>query len=335
MALPLSARKTTSQRYVVLTNHTIADTSTVEYSVGRVTGYEWKWLDPQGTYGKAPYSIEPQTNYGYVRDLVLARAAKTLDAYRATSSPLFEDFLINDVYALALTRSSDGIWRTNYTSTWVKGESGITAPFIDTRNNEALAMHLLKITSELDAHGNTAVAPARGWALPFARYLQGRSAAGAVARTGTGAFFGDYYDNRGTLRTHTSLNHALGEMNYLLTLYLETGDPSLLDTALRTKAAVDDTSGQWIRANHDLWYQRNIRGTYSGTDYPTVTYYDLLFSQQLFTKILGAPDPVFAALIQAKSDYLGVPYRSVSVLGAESPAAAAPLVIPEDRVELP
>ena len=331
----LSARASTSQNYLLLTSRAIVDTSTANYSLARVTSSEWRWMDPLGSYGKAPYSIEPVTKLGYVRDLVDARASATYSAYKATDAGIFEDLLVNNLYSLSLTRSSDGLWRTNYTSTWVKAESGITAPFIDTRNNEQLAMSFLQSTEALSAHGVNSANGARGWAGSFASYLLGRARAGAVARTAHGAFFGDYYDSRGTLRTHTSLNHALGEMNYLMTLYLETKDTAYLTGALRIKGAVDDTGTRWVRSNSDLWYQRNINGKYTGGDYVWVTYWDLLNSQRLFKIILGSSDPVFNQLITAKAHYLGVTPTISSAPSSSQSAPAASSAAPTDRVELP
>ena len=333
LALFMSARKSVCQRYVLLTERAITDTATAQYSIGHVTSAEWAWMDPQGSYGKAPYSIEPETKYGYVRDLVHARAAATVSAYRATASPLFEDLLTNDLYTLSLTRSADGLWRTNYTSQWVKAESGITAPFVDTRNNEQIALQSMAIADALATHGVTAAASARGWAPSYATFLYGRARAGAVARTAHGAFFGDYYDSRGTLRVHTSLNHALGEMNYLMTLYGQLPNPVYLAMAGQIKGALDDTGAGWIRPNSDLWYQRNLNRHFTGLDYKWVTYWDLLNTQHLFQSVLTLDDPVVAQLVAAKSKYLGItPSSARSSSSRFGPMPPASL---QDSAELP
>ena len=65
--------------------------------------------------------------------------SSTRDNYLGTGSALFENLLLNDVYTLALIRSPDGLWRTNFTSMWVKAESGIHAPYVDTHHNDAIA----------------------------------------------------------------------------------------------------------------------------------------------------------------------------------------------------
>lgn len=306
LSLGMSAKRSSCQRYFLVSSRTIVDTATPRCSIGNVTRSEWRWMDPLGTYGKAPYSIEPETKLGYVRHLVLARAADTLDAYHATGLPLYEDLLLNDLYSLSLTRSADGLWRTGHTSTWLKSQSGITAPFIDTRNNEILALSARAMSAELATHGVDAAAAASGWVFPFADFLVGRSRVGAFTPVGGGAFFADYYDAAGTPRSHTSLNHALGEMNYLLMLYRATSNAAYLSSALSIKAAVDQTGTRWIRPNHDLWYQRNRNGTFTGTDYVTVTYFDLLKSQRLFGAVLGTPDPVFDQLIASKARFLEI-----------------------------
>jgi hypothetical protein len=318
LTLGLSAKKSTIQRYVLLTNRAIVDTASPEHSIGRVTAFEWRWMDPLGTYGKAEYSIEPVTKSGYLRHLVLSRATATLAAYRATGSPIYEDLLINNLYTLSLTRSADGLWKTGLTSTWIKGQSGVTAPFIDTRNNEVLGTRCRSIAEALAERGVDSAAPVRSWVFPLADYLIGRSRAGAVTRTTNGAYFADYYDSRGNVKTHTSLNHALGEMNHFLTLYQENSDPEYLATALQIKRAVCDDGGLWIRPNGDLWYQRNMNGQFVGTDYPTVTYDDLVHSQELFNTVLGGPDPQFAVLIASKAQYLGIMPAGLSIPSRET-----------------
>jgi hypothetical protein len=306
LKLGLYARKDTCQRYMVISNRSIPDTSTKPYSVGKITAEEWGWLDPAGSYGKGPYGIEPYTRVGYVRSLLDMRAGQTREAYRATGSSLFEDLMTSNLYALAITRPADGLWRSQYTSSWVKKESGIVAPYIDTRHNEALALASKRTTDELTANGVTGLAGVRTWTTSFAKFLVGRARAGAVVRTKNGLLFGDYYGSSGSLASHTSLNHALGEMNYLFDMYQETSSTPYLTHARLLKGGIDDTGLKWIRPNHDLWYQRNLSGTYCGDDYPTVTYFDLLASRTRLATILNETDPVIEALLASKAKYLGL-----------------------------
>lgn len=314
------------ERYFLISSSEISDTLVQAYSVARVMGDEWRWLDPLGSYDKAPYSIEPATKRGYVRSLVDMRGSETLAAYRATRSALFGDMLVNDLYTLGAVRSPDGLWRTDYTSTWVKAESGIVAPYVDTRHNEHLSELSLSIAESLGSRGVIAVAECTKWADVYAAYLSGRAAAGAVVRTPHGMLFADYYDASGKLKVHTSLNHALGEMNYLYDMYLRTADYRYVDLAEQVRAGIDDTAPGWIRPNHDLYYQRNLNGTFSGTDYPVVTYMDLLGARMRIFGIMGEIDPAIEQLLASKAAFLGVrPDRLVADAGAtQTPPSGSP-----------
>ena len=293
-----------SQRYFIVSSAAISDSVIGIYTIGNVMGNEWRWLDPLGSYDKAPYSIEPETRFGYVRSLLDMRGGGTLSAYRATRSALFGDLLANDLYTLGALRSKDGLWRTDYTSTWVKAESGIVAPYVDTRHNEHLSELSLSIAEALGSQGVVAVAECTRWADNYAKYLNGLAARGAVVRTQHGILIGDYYDASGELKVHTSMNHALGGMNYLYDMYVRTADHRYVDLAEQVRAGIDDTAPGWIRRNHDLWYQRNVNGTFEGTDYPYVTYMDLLGARMRIFGIMGAIDPAIEMLLAEKAAFL-------------------------------
>ena len=332
IALGLSATGDSCERYFLVAPYSVADTATTPALIAKTTRDNARWLDPYGPYGKSSYSTEPPTKVGYAHSLLLMRATDFRGVYQATGSPLFRDLLLNGVYTLSLIRSADGLWRTDYTSTWVKGESGITAPYVDTRHNESLALAAPKIADALNARGIHLADSIRGWASPYATFLSRRAAANAVIHTKHGYYFADYYDASGRAKCHASLNHSLGEMNYLLDLCGSNTSTPLFGVAMKIKAAVDDCGTQWIAPNKDLYYERKMNGHYEGVDYPTVTYMDLLNSQQLFTAVLGKRDPIFDKLIASKASYLGISSLS------QPPAVSAPLAgaqPPSDVSELP
>jgi hypothetical protein len=326
IAMSLSARRDSCERYFVVSPYSLTDAKTTPALITEVTHLNVRWLDPAGANRKSSYSTEPTTKIGYAHSLLLLRTDDIRRAYERTDSPFFRDLLLNEVYTLSLTRSTDGLWRTDYTSTWVKDESGITAPYIDTRHNEGIALAAPKIVNAFNTHGITYVNSIRGWASPFATFLARRAAAGGVIRTAHGYYFADYYDASGTAKCHASLNHTLGEMNYLLNQCDGNTASPLFAIAMKMKAAVDDCGTRYIAPNKDLYYERTMNGRYKGTDYPTVTYMDLLNSQQLFTRLLGAPDPIFDKLIASKTEFLGVSVLSrlpaVSALVPSPPAVA-------------
>jgi hypothetical protein len=306
ITMGLAAAKDTSERYFVVTHRPIVTPDAPSSMVAAVTAAEVGWLDPSGTYRKAPYSIEPWTPDGYVRSLLEMRADDLRDAYGRTGAPIFEDLLYNNEYSLALIRSADGLWRTDYTSTWVKAESRIVAPYVDTRHNEGIALASTDIADSLVKHGQLAADPIRLWATPYSAFLTGRAAASAVTTTTNGFYFADYYDAGGVDKEHSSLNHSLGEMNYLLVQCGDSSSTPLFDLAMKIRSAVDDSGKAWIAPNADLWYQRNLNGTFEGTDYHTVTYFDLLNSQSLLEHLTGQRDATFDVLIASKRHFLGL-----------------------------
>lgn len=269
----------------------------------RITIREFNWVTDDGTYAKLPWSIIPKTEDGYGIGLRAMRCQEVMDSLRAGESPVMRALLFNNIAALRELRSADGLWRTPYTSTWVGQKTQIHAPYVDTRHNGELALHVLSVSDRLAGEGIEDARMLAQWAEPFAGYLDEKARAGQVVRAGDGFYFHDYYDDAGTTHSHVSLNHALGEMNYLLLLYEHTGNERWLDLALSIKRAVDHTGEDWIVPSGDLHYQMNPDGTFGGTDYATVTLYDLRFSQTLFDRIVGARDPVFDTLIVSKEAF--------------------------------
>ncbi len=102
-----------------------------------------RWLNPTGTYHKAPWSLEPPTRKGYARSLLLLKSEDILSLYYKTGSTLMKDFIINKIYMLMLIRNRQGLWPTNYTSTRVKKNTGIVSGFIDTRHNDGISLFML------------------------------------------------------------------------------------------------------------------------------------------------------------------------------------------------
>jgi len=340
LSFGMATAKNSCERYFLLTGRSIVDTGVPQSRIATVSAAEVKWLAPDGSFAIAPYSIEPATKEGFVRSLLYMRGDQLLDAYKQTNSSLLQDLLLNNEYSLGLIRSSDGLWRTNYTSTWVKSESHIVAPYVDTRHNEAIALASSNIATALVDGG---YAPAQGiaaWSWPYWSFLSGRASAGAVVHTAHGFYLSDYYDADGKAKCHASLNHSLGELNYLLTQSGDSSSTPQFALAMNIKSAVDDSGVSWIAPDSDLWYQRNLDGSFGGTDYRTVTYYDLLNSQSLLETLTGSRDAILDQLIASKAQFLNstgtsVPVPTLQDRLATSAAGArrtTPVDVDEDRL---
>lgn len=259
-----------------------------------------KWNTAEGNYTKLPWSIEPGTELGYGRNLVAMQDKTSLNYYIGTKERLFYDLVINSINHLENFRKSNNVlWETEYTSTWLKNSYGITAPYTDTRHNENIALFLTQAGKELG------IGELEDRYLLYAEFLSNQKELGNVIQTENGYYISDYFSSSNTKKTHASLNHALGEMNFLLKTYQDSQNQTYLDTALQIKNAVEDSGQDWInRENGDLWYQINEDLTFEGDDYPTLTFDDLMRSLILFTELDIPYDTVWVELIESKITFI-------------------------------
>ena len=259
-----------------------------------------KWNTAEGNYTKLPWSIEPSTKLGYGRNLIAMQDRTALKYYTETNERLFYDMVINSINHLEnFRKSDDALWETEYTSTWLKNNYGITAPYTDTRLNENIALLLTEAGKALG------IPELENRYLLYANFLSQQKELGNVIETENGYYISDYFSTAETEKTHTSLNHVLGEMNFLLQTYQDSQNEEHLDTALQIKKAVEDSGTDWINPeNRDLWYQINEDLTFGGDDYPTLTFEDLTKSLTLFTELEITYDPTFVKLIESKIDFI-------------------------------
>lgn len=258
-----------------------------------------KWYTAEGPYGKLPWSIEPGTKLGYGRYFSLVHDRRHVDHYERTKERYFYDFIVNSAVNLLVYDSKlNKPIQTEITSTWLKDNYGIIAPYYDTRFNEYLAIHLKRISKLLD------VPEYEEMALFYADYLLEQVKKKNFIKTDHGYLISDFYGSTQKKTTHTSLNHALGEMNFLLDSYEKTKKEEYLNVALNIKNGIEDIGDKWIRDNKDLWYQLNPDFTFHGKDYPLLTLEDLLKAQKKLVQVDLKRSPIFDRLITSKTQYL-------------------------------
>ena len=259
-----------------------------------------KWYTAEGPYTKLPWSIEPGTKLGYGRNLVMVQDKKALNQYKTTQERYFYDLLLNSVANLFIFQGDKkGLWETEYTSTWLKKDYGIKAPYIDTRHNEKIALFLKETGDMLD------IKELKDATIIYADFLVEQAKNGNIIEVSKGGYFvTDYYSPQQIKKTHVSLNHALGEMNFLLEAYQQTKEESYLDVARNVRRGVENTGEKWLRENGDLWYQVNGDFIFEGTDYPLLTLEDLLKSQQSWEAVGEKRSEIFDRLIRSKAEYL-------------------------------
>ncbi|TQR36043.1 hypothetical protein C7Y47_07130 [Lysinibacillus sphaericus] len=259
-----------------------------------------KWYTAEGPYSKLPWSIEPETKLGYGRNLVRVQDKKALNYYETTQERYFYDLLLNSVANLFIFQGDNkGLWETEYTSTWLKKDYGIQAPYTDTRHNENVALFLKKTGDMLD------IKELKNSTITYADFLVDQTKNGNIIEVPEGGYLvTDYYSPQQTKKTHTSLNHALGEMNFLLESYQQTKEESYLDVARNMRRGIENIGEKWLRENGDVWYQVNGDFTFDGTDYPLLTLGDLLKSQQSWEAVGEKRSEMFDQLIRSKAQYL-------------------------------
>ncbi|UII55690.1 hypothetical protein LS684_19010 [Cytobacillus spongiae] len=266
-------------------------------SYKEVTG----WLTTDGAIKKLPWSIEPYTKKGYGRNLGMMIDKKAIDQYFLTKERYLYNLMMNsvaDLYVYVEEKETD-IWETEYTSTWLKKAYGLTAPYIDTRHNEFIALYLSKIGDEFD------IPDLQEATLKYGDYLLEQIEAGNVIKTENGLFIADYfspYDQK--QMTHASMNHVLGGANLLLDCYLQSTNDKYLEAARKILRGIEDTQMGWIRPNGDLWYQVNPDLSFAGGDYEQLTLVDLLNHQNKWQEVGEKRSPVIDELISVKTSYL-------------------------------
>ena len=293
-----------SENWFMLSNNQLFNDLDVLEQYKETTNYNFvhnpKWSTGNGNYTKLPWSIEPGTTLGYGRNLVALQDNTALEYYLESDETFFYNMLINSVNNLINFRASDKeLWETEYTSTWLKKDYGIIAPYTDTRHNEKVALFLTEVGKKLG------IEEIEDSYLLYAEFLSEQQEIGNVIETDNGYYIADYYSDQQKKKTHVSLNHALGEMNFLLETYKETSEEKYLNTALAIKVGVEETGLDWINpSNGDLWYQINGDYTFEGEDYPTLTLDDLTVSLTLFKEMDIQYSNVLNQLIESKVSYV-------------------------------
>lgn len=258
-----------------------------------------KWLTSTGPYTKLPWSIEPSTKLGYGRNLVVLQGIPFVENYEVQPERFYYDMIVNSVNYLWDFKDDESLWETEYTSTWLKNDYGIIAPYTDTRHNENIALFLSQAGDILDND------ELKSRYLLYADFLTNQEEIDNILQTENGYYILDYYSDVQTKKTHVSLNHALGEMSYLFDAYKATELDDYLQVALKIKQAVEDTGRDWINPeNGDLWYQINGDGSFEGQDYDTLTLRDLATGIEYYEELDLPYDDVHKELIDSKIAYI-------------------------------
>ena len=185
------------------------------------------------------------------------------------------------------------------TSTYLKNLFGITAPFVDTRFNEQIALFLYN-GGKAFGHADYNLG-----LLNYADLLVSQQSKGNIIKVDATAFYiQDYFPSKQTVKTHASMNHLLGGMNILLLAYKETGKPAYLETANSIQTALEKDAAKWIRPNGDIWYKMSPDRTLVGEDYVHLTLEDLIHSYEIWKDVDPSKVAVFERMMRSKAGYM-------------------------------
>ncbi|RJS60696.1 hypothetical protein [Bacillus sp. PK3_68] len=255
------------------------------------------WFTVNGAMKKLPWSIEPFTKKGYGRHLGTLIEKEAIDRYFKFGDRYFYDLMVQSTANLLEYRQEQksSVWKTEYTSTWLKQKYDITSSYVDTRHNELISLYLYRIGKEFDEKELMKALPT------YADYLLNLIAIKNIVPTTEGYLPADYYSpHQGKQFIHTSLNHALGEANMFIDAYKATGNKKYLLAAREIRLGIESLGTKWIRPNGDLWYQVNRDLTFDGNDYEQLTLDDLERHEKRWQALGGNKSPVLQKLIKSK-----------------------------------
>lgn len=259
------------------------------------------WYTAGGPYNKMAITTEPMpdTGQGYGRNLLLLKEDRALVLYNEQEDRYFENLIYNSFVNLKNFKGDKDYWETEVTSTYLKDLYDITAPFIDTRFNEQIA--LFYYNSGADFGIENAKEPLRN----YADLLVSQKSKGNVIPVNDESYYiADYFPIAQQVTTHASMNHVLGGMNVLLMAYNEFGDQKYLDTAQAIQTAIVADKDDWIRDNGDIWYRISALRDYKGDDYKHLTLEDLINSYKLWKDIDPTYLPLLEEMIASKASFL-------------------------------
>ncbi|MBD7984727.1 S-layer homology domain-containing protein [Sporosarcina sp. Sa2YVA2] len=260
-----------------------------------------KWYTANGPYNKMATTIEPMpaSGRGYGRNLLLVKEDRVMAKYNDTQERYYESLLYNSFANLDIFRGDKTYWETEVTSTYLKNLFGITAPFVDTRFNEQIALFLYNSGKEFGHNDYN-----RGL-INYADLLVSQKSKGNIIKVDADSFYiQDYFPSKQNVKTHTSMNHLLGGMNILLLAYKETGKPVYLETAESLRSAIEKDADKWIRPNGDIWYKMSPDRTLVGEDYIHLTLEDLIHSYEMWLDVDPSKVDVFERMIRSKAGYM-------------------------------
>lgn len=263
------------------------------------------FLRPSGTYTKLPYSIEPFTRDGYGFSLQHSSRKDLVPFFEKTKENFFFDMINNAILQVYMYQKNENyVFFTPYTSTWLKKDTGITAPYIDTRLNETFIYMLSDFLPYTKL--NDKINPFKNYVdLLYNYYLEGKQ----IYKLNSGIFFPDYFKDNLKKMTHSSLNHQLGTASLFYQAYEKYNDDKYKEVFYSILKFIEETKDNWVNTEtgdiyYGIRYNEKKEIEFYGNDYIYVTLLDLLLIQQDFVKLNKTYNEVLKDLTRIKVKYL-------------------------------
>jgi hypothetical protein len=255
-----------------------------------------KWLY-DGYYYQSPSTYVPSSPDAYWRipENYVLRSLLFTGQSRAA-----EDMAYVMLDTSLQNQEAEGYWKTLPLSEWLWQEYGIPDGFFDTRFNTGAAELMLEGCRQ---YRDTRFCQA---AQKYAAFFRDYAARHHFVVDGVnlGWLVADYAHPGGNQKTHVSLNHQLAEINFLLNMYVQFGNPTDRELAAIMLNGVVNLGPKWVAPNGDLYYARFPDGSFGRTDYPYLTYNDLRETQRLYWTVYGREEPELDRLIRSKRAWM-------------------------------
>ena len=261
---------------------------------------------PEGIFTKVPYSIEPFSPNAYGYNLVNIFNTDLIKMFLAMNERFLNDLMLNSVLQLYMYgENSEGLFATDYTSTWMKKESGITAPYYDINLN----CKVVQFLQEFAPYNPLAdrIQPVKTLCEAICNYY---TKGMPVYKLEEGILIPSYFDKRGTELSNTTLVHQLLIARMLLEGYLKYHKDNYFNIAEKIILFLANSKEKWINTeNGDLFqciaYEQHTRTlTFYGDDYIYTTLCELLKFQKIHYQIKQEYNATIKYFIDAKIKYL-------------------------------
>jgi len=242
-----------------------------------------------------------ETERTYYWDYSMYGMKSLLDFYENGTETLPYDLSLISLYALIKNQNQQGYWSNHTVSLWLSEKYGIQDGYYDTRFNIDAGLFALQMYEKYSLSEGLLLARKQG------NLLMSFIQKGFTIKTKSyGYLIRDYIClDHPDIKTHASLNHLLNEALFLRQLSKITNEETYANSAKRIENGIKATEKLWYnKQSKDLNYCLDSRLHPSRTDYPLLTYHDLLRLIRYHQKHTHENLSIFIRLASFKENWL-------------------------------